>query len=77
MSLAFPERIGSCAMMPNASSAFRFRNFREALAFVQRVGELAESEGHHPDISFGWGSRDRFSKHQQNQGTARERFHHG
>jgi 4a-hydroxytetrahydrobiopterin dehydratase len=24
-------------------------------AFVQRVGELAETEGHHPDISFGWG----------------------
>jgi 4a-hydroxytetrahydrobiopterin dehydratase len=34
---------------------FRFRNFQEALAFVQRVGELAEREGHHPDISFGWG----------------------
>jgi 4a-hydroxytetrahydrobiopterin dehydratase len=34
---------------------FRFRNFQEALAFVQRVGELAENEGHHPDISFGWG----------------------
>src|ERR1700681_273387 len=34
---------------------FRFRNFREALAFVQEVGELAEAEGHHPDISFGWG----------------------
>ncbi len=34
---------------------FRFRNFREALAFVQHVGELAENEGHHPDISFGWG----------------------
>jgi 4a-hydroxytetrahydrobiopterin dehydratase len=34
---------------------FRFRNFRESLAFVQEVGELAESEGHHPDISFGWG----------------------
>jgi 4a-hydroxytetrahydrobiopterin dehydratase len=34
---------------------FRFRNFREALAFVQQVGELAETEGHHPDISFGWG----------------------
>jgi pterin-4a-carbinolamine dehydratase len=33
----------------------RFRNFREALAFVQQVGELAETEGHHPDISFGWG----------------------
>jgi 4a-hydroxytetrahydrobiopterin dehydratase len=34
---------------------FRFRNFREALAFVNRVGELAEEQGHHPDIDFGWG----------------------
>jgi 4a-hydroxytetrahydrobiopterin dehydratase len=34
---------------------FRFHNFRESLAFVQKVGELAETEGHHPDISFGWG----------------------
>ena len=34
---------------------FRLRNFREALSFVQQVGELAESEGHHPDVSFGWG----------------------
>src|SRR5262245_57130032 len=34
---------------------FRFRNFREALAFVQPVGELAEAEGHHPDVAFGWG----------------------
>jgi 4a-hydroxytetrahydrobiopterin dehydratase len=33
----------------------RFRNFREAIAFVQEIGELAETEGHHPDISFGWG----------------------
>jgi 4a-hydroxytetrahydrobiopterin dehydratase len=35
---------------------FRFRNFREALTFVQEIGELAEAEGHHPNISFGWGS---------------------
>ncbi len=34
---------------------FRFGNFREALAFVRQVGELAETEGHHPDIAFGWG----------------------
>jgi 4a-hydroxytetrahydrobiopterin dehydratase len=34
---------------------FRLRNFLEALSFVQKVGELAEAEGHHPDISFGWG----------------------
>jgi 4a-hydroxytetrahydrobiopterin dehydratase len=35
---------------------FRFGNFREAFTFVQEVGELAEAEGHHPDISFGWGN---------------------
>jgi 4a-hydroxytetrahydrobiopterin dehydratase len=34
---------------------FRFRNFGEALTFVQHVGELAEAQGHHPEISFGWG----------------------
>jgi 4a-hydroxytetrahydrobiopterin dehydratase len=33
----------------------RFHNFREALEFVQEVGELAETEGHHPDIRFSWG----------------------
>jgi 4a-hydroxytetrahydrobiopterin dehydratase len=36
--------------------SFRFKNFREALTFVQEVGELAEAEGHHPTISFGWGA---------------------
>jgi 4a-hydroxytetrahydrobiopterin dehydratase len=34
---------------------FRFANFREALTFVDNVGQIAEAEGHHPDISFGWG----------------------
>lgn len=34
---------------------FKFGDFREALGFVDRIGEIAESEGHHPDISFGWG----------------------
>ena len=34
---------------------FRFRNFQEALGFVRNVGDLVETEGHHPDISFGWG----------------------
>src|SRR5258708_14145248 len=34
---------------------FRFHNFREALAFVQQVGELAKTEGHHPDIILGCG----------------------
>ena len=34
---------------------FRTKNFREALDFVNRVGELAEEQAHHPDIDFGWG----------------------
>ena len=34
---------------------FRFANFREAKEFVNRIGDLAEEQGHHPDICFGWG----------------------
>jgi 4a-hydroxytetrahydrobiopterin dehydratase len=34
---------------------YKFRDFRQALAFVNRVGEVAEQEGHHPDIELGWG----------------------
>jgi len=37
---------------------YRFTNFRETLYFVNRVGELAESQGHHPDICFGWGKAE-------------------
>jgi 4a-hydroxytetrahydrobiopterin dehydratase len=32
----------------------KFTDFKAALAFVNRVGELAESEGHHPDITIVW-----------------------
>src|ERR1700683_929003 len=34
---------------------FLFPNFTSALAFVARIGEIAEEQGHHPDICFGWG----------------------
>ncbi len=34
---------------------YRFKDFREALAFTNRVGELAEAQGHHPDIYLAWG----------------------
>ena len=34
---------------------FAFASFRDAYAFVRQVSELAEAEGHHPDIAFGWG----------------------
>ena len=48
---------------PSASSGqgkriekdYKFKNFKEALYFVNKVGEIAESEGHHPDINlYGW-----------------------
>jgi len=34
---------------------FTFKNFREALTFTNKVGELAEGENHHPDIYLAWG----------------------
>ena len=34
---------------------WKFANFLEALAFVNRVAEVAEEQGHHPDLSFSWG----------------------
>ena len=34
---------------------FKFKNFREALTFTNKVGELAEAQGHHPDIYLTWG----------------------
>lgn len=34
---------------------FRFGDFASAMAFARSVGELAEAEGHHPDIALGWG----------------------
>lgn len=35
--------------------SFKFANFAEALEFVTKIGQVAEEEGHHPDIEFGWG----------------------
>jgi 4a-hydroxytetrahydrobiopterin dehydratase len=37
---------------------FRFPDFKQALDFVNRVGAIAEAEGHHPDILLGWGKAD-------------------
>ena len=34
---------------------FKFKNFSESQKFVNMVGNIAETEGHHPDIIFGWG----------------------
>jgi 4a-hydroxytetrahydrobiopterin dehydratase len=34
---------------------FKFPDFKQALVFVNRVGDLAEEQGHHPDILLAWG----------------------
>jgi 4a-hydroxytetrahydrobiopterin dehydratase len=34
---------------------FKFPDFAQALAFVNKVGAIAEEQGHHPDISLSWG----------------------
>ena len=34
---------------------FKFKNFLESKSFINKVGEISENEGHHPDILFGWG----------------------
>jgi 4a-hydroxytetrahydrobiopterin dehydratase len=34
---------------------FKFEDFKSALAFTNRVGDLAEEQGHHPDIYLAWG----------------------
>ena len=37
------------------SKDFTFKNFTEALAFVNRVGDVAEEQNHHPDLYLSWG----------------------
>ncbi|HSL92319.1 MAG TPA: 4a-hydroxytetrahydrobiopterin dehydratase [Candidatus Limnocylindrales bacterium] len=40
---------------PRIERRFRFKDFAAAMDFARKVGEIAERDGHHPDISFGWG----------------------
>jgi len=37
---------------------YKFENFQKALDFVNRVGSVAEEQGHHPDILLGWGKAE-------------------
>jgi len=37
------------------TKAFKFPDFKTALAFVDRVGAMAEEQGHHPDLHLAWG----------------------
>lgn len=40
------------------AKSYKFADFRSALDFVNRVGAVAEQEGHHPDINLSWGKVD-------------------
>ncbi len=41
--------------IPKLDREYRFRNFAQSLDFTNRVGELAEEEGHHPRLTTEWG----------------------
>src|SRR5258706_3781520 len=51
-----PEwKIGERDHIPRLERVFKFANFREALVFTIKIGELAEAEGHHPALLTEWG----------------------
>lgn len=37
------------------SKEFKFKDFKDAMGFANKVGDIAESEGHHPDLQISWG----------------------
>jgi 4a-hydroxytetrahydrobiopterin dehydratase len=51
----FLGQVRDWELFDDARRIRRTYRFREALAFVQGVGALAEAEGHHPEVCFGWG----------------------
>lgn len=55
---AFGKQVPAWSVQDQArriERSYKFKNFAEAFTFVRNVSELAEAEGHHPDVSFGWG----------------------
>ena len=55
---AFQQRLGGDWDVVDGhhlEKEFKFDNFAQALAFTNRIGELAEEVNHHPDLKLGWG----------------------
>lgn len=53
---------------------FKFDDFKAALDFVNKVGELAEAANHHPDIELGWGRvKITLTTHSEGQVTDKDR----
>ena len=55
MSFKFCSRTDSIYKCLAFNEIFKFQDFIESQKFVNNVGAIAEHEGHHPDIYFGWG----------------------
>lgn len=45
---------GADAEFKEIKRVFKFKDFKEAMVFVNRVADVAEAEGHHPDITINW-----------------------
>jgi 4a-hydroxytetrahydrobiopterin dehydratase len=55
---AFAEQLGRDWLVieeHHIEKTYRFKNFREALVFTNAAGEIAEAQGHHPEIVLNWG----------------------
>lgn len=55
---AFLKEVSGWELSQNGkhiTKSFTFKNFKEALIFADRVGDVAEQEGHHPDLLVSWG----------------------
>ena len=57
---AFQDKLPSWKVIDghHLAKSFAFPDFRTALDFVNRVGGIAEEEGHHPDLRLSWGKVD-------------------
>ena len=52
---ALEKQVDGWIQEHHLAKIFTFPDFREALKFVNRAGELAEEQGHHPDLLLAWG----------------------
>jgi 4a-hydroxytetrahydrobiopterin dehydratase len=51
---AVPGWLKSIGEIDKIEKTFKFKNFAESMVFVNRVAEIAEEQGHHPDIFIHW-----------------------
>ena len=63
--------------IPTLERVFRFGDFVAAMEFTNRVGEIAEEQGHHPALLTEWGAGDRNVVDAQDQESACERLRDG